>query len=79
LRRRRCLQRPGDLLFLGHSESLFKVSNDYTLIGRLLDEGAMGIIVPLVHTPDDAQRAADACRLPPVWGLIPSLRFSVFT
>jgi chemotaxis protein methyltransferase CheR len=30
------LQRPGDLLFLGHSESLFKVSNDYTLIGRTI-------------------------------------------
>jgi chemotaxis protein methyltransferase CheR len=28
------LQRPGQLLFLGHSESLFKVSDDYTLIGR---------------------------------------------
>jgi 4-hydroxy-2-oxoheptanedioate aldolase len=46
--------------------------NDYTLIGRLLDEGSMGIIVPLVHTAEDAQRAADACRLPPVgsrsWG-----------
>jgi len=28
------LQRPGDLLYLGHSESLFKVSTDYTLIGR---------------------------------------------
>lgn len=28
------LQRPGDLLFLGHSESLFKVSSDYTLIGK---------------------------------------------
>jgi chemotaxis protein methyltransferase CheR len=28
------LQRPGDLLFLGHSESLFKVSNDYALIGK---------------------------------------------
>lgn len=28
------LQRPGDLLFLGHSESLFKVSEDYALIGR---------------------------------------------
>ncbi len=28
------LQRPGDLLFLGHSESLFKVSEDYSLIGR---------------------------------------------
>ena len=28
------LQRPGDLLFLGHSESLFKVTDDYTLIGK---------------------------------------------
>jgi 4-hydroxy-2-oxoheptanedioate aldolase len=46
--------------------------NDYTLIGRLLDEGMLGIVVPMVHTPDLAQAAADACRLPPVgsrsWG-----------
>jgi chemotaxis protein methyltransferase CheR len=28
------LQRPGNLLFLGHSESLFKVSDDYALIGK---------------------------------------------
>src|SRR6188768_197250 len=47
-------------------------SNDYTRIGKLLDEGALGIIVPMVHTADDAKRAADACRFPPVgsrsWG-----------
>ena len=46
--------------------------NDYTLIGRLLDEGALGIIVPMVHTPEDALAAARACRYPPVgdrsWG-----------
>jgi chemotaxis protein methyltransferase CheR len=30
------LQRPGDLLFLGHSETLFKVSTDYNLIGRTI-------------------------------------------
>jgi chemotaxis protein methyltransferase CheR len=30
------LQRPGDLLFLGHSESLFKVSDKYELIGRTI-------------------------------------------
>ena len=30
------LQRPGDLLFLGHSESLFKVSDDYALIGKTI-------------------------------------------
>ncbi|MGE3798030.1 MAG: HpcH/HpaI aldolase/citrate lyase family protein [Thermomicrobiales bacterium] len=47
-------------------------SNDYTRIGKLLDEGALGIIVPMVHTADDAKRAADACRFPPTgtrsWG-----------
>jgi 4-hydroxy-2-oxoheptanedioate aldolase len=46
--------------------------NDYTLIGRLLDEGALGIIVPMVHTAEEAKAAADACRFPPVgtrsWG-----------
>ena len=30
------LQRPGDLLFLGHSESLFKVSESYTPIGKTM-------------------------------------------
>ena len=30
------LQRPGDLLFIGHSESLFKVCDDYTLIGKTI-------------------------------------------
>ena len=46
--------------------------NDFGLIGRLLDEGMMGIIVPMVNTPEDAKRVADACRFPPVgqrsWG-----------
>ena len=28
------LQRPGDMLFLGHSESLYRVSDDYTLVGK---------------------------------------------
>jgi chemotaxis protein methyltransferase CheR len=30
------LQRPGDLLFLGHSESLFKVCDSYALIGKTI-------------------------------------------
>ncbi len=30
------LQRPGDLLFLGHSESLYRVSERYELIGRTI-------------------------------------------
>ncbi len=46
--------------------------NDYTLIARLLDDGALGIVVPMVDTAADAKRAADACRLPPAgarsWG-----------
>ena len=40
--------------------------NDYTLIGRLLDEGALGIIVPMIDTPEQAQEVAMACRFPPV-------------
>jgi chemotaxis protein methyltransferase CheR len=28
------LQAPGDILFLGHSENLFRVSDDYTLVGK---------------------------------------------
>jgi 4-hydroxy-2-oxoheptanedioate aldolase len=42
--------------------------NDYTLIGKLLDEGALGIVVPMVHTPEEAKAAADACRFPPRGG-----------
>jgi 4-hydroxy-2-oxoheptanedioate aldolase len=46
--------------------------NDYTLIGRLLDEGALGIIVPMVDTREQARSAAEACRFPPCgtrsWG-----------
>ena len=30
------LQRPGDLLFLGHSESLYRVSDEYTLVGKTI-------------------------------------------
>ena len=30
------LQRPGDLLFLGHSESLYRVSDKYELVGRTI-------------------------------------------
>jgi 4-hydroxy-2-oxoheptanedioate aldolase len=39
--------------------------NQAWMIGRALDAGAMGVIVPLVNTPADARRAADACRYPP--------------
>jgi 4-hydroxy-2-oxoheptanedioate aldolase len=48
------------------------LENEFALIGRLLDEGMMGIVVPMVNTAADAKRAADACRFPPIgqrsWG-----------
>lgn len=40
-------------------------SNDPGFIGRVLDLGALGIIVPLVNTKADAEAAVDACRYPP--------------
>jgi 4-hydroxy-2-oxoheptanedioate aldolase len=47
--------------------------NDYTLIGKLLDQGALGIVVPMVHSRELATAAAEACRLPPTgtrsWGI----------
>ena len=39
--------------------------NDFSLIGRLLDEGMMGIIVPMVNTAADAKAVANACHFPP--------------
>jgi 4-hydroxy-2-oxoheptanedioate aldolase len=50
----------------GDATPLARVArNDYTLIGRLLDEGALGIIGPMVDTADQALAAAAACRFPP--------------
>ena len=41
-------------------------ANDMTLIGRALDAGAYGVVVPLVDTAEQAAQAAAACRYPPV-------------
>jgi 4-hydroxy-2-oxoheptanedioate aldolase len=43
-------------------------ANDLTLIGRALDAGAYGVVVPLVNTAEEAAAAAAACRYPPVGG-----------
>lgn len=47
--------------------------NDYTLIGKLLDQGAIGVVVPMVDTAEQAKAAAAACRFPPrgtrSWGI----------
>src|ERR1700722_1957446 len=39
--------------------------NDPSLIGRLADAGADGVIVPMVSSPDEARSAVAACRYPP--------------
>lgn len=40
-------------------------ANDPNEIGKILDAGAHGVIVPLVNTAEDAERAVAACRFPP--------------
>lgn len=57
----------------GGSIAMSRVTrNFFPMIGRLLDEGVLGIIIPQVDTPEQAREAADACRLPPIgnrsWG-----------
>lgn len=42
--------------------------NEFGAIGRLLDRGAMGIVVPMVNTVEEAKAAADAVRYPPLGG-----------
>lgn len=40
-------------------------ANDATLIGQALDAGAMGVICPLINSPEEAARFVAACRYPP--------------
>ncbi len=39
--------------------------NDYGRIGRLLDHGALGVVIPMVNTMEESQAAARAVRYPP--------------
>ncbi len=51
----------------GPSTPIVRVpSNDAALIGRALDAGALGVIVPMVNTAAEAARAVAACRYAPV-------------
>ncbi len=43
-------------------------SNDFMAIGRALDLGAYGIVVPLVNTPAQAAAAVHAAKYPPLGG-----------
>lgn len=42
--------------------------NDFYAIGAMLDRGALGIVVPMVHTVEDARAAVFAARYPPQGG-----------
>ena len=54
---------------LGPAIPLARVQqNDFGAIGRLLDRGAMGIVVPLVNSVEEAAAAAKAMRYPPKEG-----------
>jgi 4-hydroxy-2-oxoheptanedioate aldolase len=40
--------------------------NEQGIIGRVLDAGALGVIIPMVNTPEEAHRAVAACRYAPL-------------
>jgi 4-hydroxy-2-oxoheptanedioate aldolase len=39
--------------------------NDPGNIGRVLDAGALGVVIPMIESANDARRAVDACLYPP--------------
>lgn len=54
------------IIQLSQLEAYVRLSkNDSTLIKRVLDAGADGIIVPMVNSAEDAKKAIDACFYPP--------------
>jgi 4-hydroxy-2-oxoheptanedioate aldolase len=54
---------------IGGSAPLVRVNfNEAWIIMKALDMGAHGVIVPLVNTRTEAERAVAACRYPPIGG-----------
>jgi 4-hydroxy-2-oxoheptanedioate aldolase len=49
----------------GRAPAARVAANDYTLIGRVLDMGALAIVVPMVESGEEAANAVAACRYPP--------------
>ncbi|MFP3904897.1 MAG: HpcH/HpaI aldolase family protein [Armatimonadota bacterium] len=43
-------------------------SNEFYRIGRVLDAGALGVIVPMVNSAEEAERAVEAAYYPPLGG-----------
>ena len=55
------------ILEKGNASRIVRVLNDQAdTIGRVLDLGAEGVIVPMIDTPEQAANAAAACRYPPI-------------
>ena len=51
---------------LGKAEPIVRVPwNDPGVIGRVLDAGALGVVIPMIQSAADARRAVDACLYPP--------------
>ena len=42
--------------------------NDFGLIGRLLDSGAMGVVAPMVNNAEQARMVVEAAHFPPLGG-----------
>ena len=56
-------------VMLGGSAPVVRVAgNDFTLIGKVLDAGALGVVVPMVNDAAEAAAAVRACRYPPAGG-----------
>ena len=54
---------------LGPATPMARVrQNDFGDIGRLLDAGALGVVVPMINSGEDAEAAAFAARFPPRGG-----------
>ena len=54
---------------LGPATPMARVrQNQFWAIGRLLDRGALGVVVPMVNSVEEAQAAAFAARYPPRGG-----------
>lgn len=52
---------------LGASAPVVRVpANDPAIIGRMLDAGAMGIVVPMINSAEDARAVVEACLYPPL-------------
>lgn len=57
----------GQAIELGGSAMLARIPwHDHWMIGRVLDAGGAGVIVPMVNTAEEAERVAQACRYAPV-------------